>query len=404
MKTGARWLSVIGMGEDGIAGLSHHARALLDEAEVVVGSARLLTFLGKTMAEQHEWPQPFSAVVDRIKPLRGRRTVVLATGDPLHFGVARKLMEIVPFAEMEIVPHLSSFSLAAARMGWPLGDCDAITLHGRPAANIEAFIQPGARLIALTADAGTIPEVVRRLIVRRYGPSEITVLENMGGPRETSTRFRAADFTSGTFSDLNTLAIECRAEAGAALLPRVAGLPDESFIHDGQLTKREVRAATLAALAPYPGALLWDVGAGCGSVAIEWMRAARGARAIAFESHPGRLKMIGENADSLGTPRLKVIAGEAPASLHGHERPDAVFIGGGMGIPGVFEESWAALKPQGRIAANVVTLEGELHLVDLHEKYGGDLVRLDVSYLARIGELRALKPRMSVLQWRAVKP
>jgi len=399
-----KWLSVIGMGEDGLDGLSARAHLLLHEAQVIVGSQRLLAMIGKTDAEQHEWPQPFSAVIDRIRPLRGRRTVVLATGDPLNFGVARKLMEIVPFAEMEIVPHLSSFSLAAARMGWPLGDCDTITLHGRPAANLEVFIQPDARLLALTADAGTIPEVVRRLIARGYGGSEITVLENMGGPREKSAHFRAQEFAGGTFSDLNTLAIHCKTAPGAALLPRVPGLPDEAYIHDGQLTKREVRAATLAALAPYPDALLWDVGAGCGSIAIEWMRAARGAEAIAFESNTERLKMISENADRLGAPRLKVIAGQAPASLAGQKRPDAVFIGGGMGVPGVFEESWAALKSQGRMVANVVTLEGELHLIDLQEKHGGDLVRLDISYLAMIGDLRAMKPRMSVLQWRSVKP
>jgi precorrin-6Y C5,15-methyltransferase (decarboxylating) len=399
-----KWLTILGMGEDGLAGLSPRARALLDDAEVIVGSTRLFGLIGQTNAEQHEWPQPFSAVVDRIKPLRGRRTVVLATGDPLNYGVARKLMEIVPFAEMTIVPHLSSFSLAAARMGWPLGDCDTITLHGRPAANLEAFIQPEARILALTADASTISEVARRLCARGYGQSDITVLENMGGPRESRAGFRADEAPPRAFSDLNTLAIHCHAQPGAALLSRVPGLPDDAYLHDGQLTKREVRAATLAALGPYPDALLWDVGAGSGSVAIEWMRAARGARAIAFESHPGRLKMIGENADRLGTPRLTVIAGEAPASLKGQPRPDAVFIGGGMGVPGVFEESWAALKPQGRMVANVVTLEGELHLVDLQEKHGGELVRIEVSHLDRIGSLRALKPRMPVLQWRAVKP
>jgi precorrin-6Y C5,15-methyltransferase (decarboxylating) len=289
-------------------------------------------------------------------------------------------------------------------MGWALGDCDTISLHGRPAANLEAFIQPDVRLLALTADASTVAEVARRLVVRGYGQSEITVLENMGGPRENSIRFRAEDFSADSFADLNTLAIWCRPNPGAALLPRIPGLPDDAFSHDGQITKREVRAATLAALAPYPDALLWDVGAGCGSIAIEWMRTARGARAIAFERDEQRLRMIGENADRLGTPRLRVIAGEAPQSLAGQEAPDAVFIGGGMGIPGVFETSWTALKSLGRMVANAVTLEGEMHLVDLQEKHGGDLVRLDVSYLGRIGALRALKPRMAVLQWRAVKP
>jgi precorrin-6Y C5,15-methyltransferase (decarboxylating) len=226
----------------------------------------------------------------------------------------------------------------------------------------------------------------------------------MGGRRENQVHFRADEFAERSFSDLNTLAIWCRPEPGAALLPRIPGLPDDAFVHDGQLTKREVRATTLAALAPYPDALLWDVGAGCGSVAIEWMRAARGARATAFEQDAERLRMIAENADRLGTPRLKVVAGAAPAILGGQDAPDAVFIGGGMAIPGVFETSWAALKSQGRLVANVVTLEGELHLVDLQEKHGGELVRLDVSYLTRIGTLRALRPRMAVLQWRAVKP
>jgi precorrin-6Y C5,15-methyltransferase (decarboxylating) len=277
-------------------------------------------------------------------------------------------------------------------------------LHGRPAANLEAFVQPDVRLLALTADASTIAEVARRLVARGYGPSEITVLENMGGPRENSIRFRAEDFGEGPFADLNTLAIWCRPKPGAALLPRIPGLPDDAFTHHGQLTKREVRAATLAALGPYPDALLWDVGAGCGSIAIEWMRAARGARAIAFERDEQRLRMMAENADRLGTPRLKVIAGEAPQSLTGKEVPDAVFIGGGMDTPGVFETSWAALKSQGRMVANVVTLEGELHLIDLQAKHGGDLVRLDISYLAYIGQLRTLKPRMAVLQWRAIKP
>jgi precorrin-6Y C5,15-methyltransferase (decarboxylating) len=400
----SKWLGVVGIGEDGLEGLSARARSLIAHAEVIVGSKRLLDFIGKTTAERHEWPQPFSAVIDHIKPLRGRKTVVLATGDPLNYGVARKLMEVVPFAEMEIVPHLSSFSLAAARMGWALGDCDTITLHGRPVANIEAFVQPNARLLALTADSGTIAEVAQRLVRRGYGQSEITVLENMGGPRENRVAFTADGFRKQAFSDLNTLAIWCRAEPGAELLARVPGLPDEAYLHDGQLTKREVRAVTLAALAPYPDALLWDVGAGCGSIAIEWMRAARAARAIAFECHTGRLAMISENADRLGAPRQEVIAGHAPASLAGLPSPDAVFIGGGMGVSGVFEASWAALRSRGRMVANVVTLEGELHLVDLQEKFGGELVRIEISQMTPIGALRALKPRMPVLQWRAIKP
>jgi precorrin-6Y C5,15-methyltransferase (decarboxylating) len=305
---------------------------------------------------------------------------------------------------MEIIPGLSSFSLAVARMGWSLPDCDTLSLHGRDAAHLEPFIQPGVRLIVLTSDATTIPEVASRLIARGFEKSEITVFENMGGPRERRSSFVAKDFTARPYSDLNTLAIHCIAGPNAKRLSRLAGLPDDAFVHDGQLTKREVRAATLAALGPSPDQLLWDVGAGCGSVAIEWMRSCRGAMAIAFERDAGRSRLIAENAAALGTPRLKLVKGAAPASFANEPVPDAVFIGGGLGDQGVFEEAWAALKPGGRMVVNVVTIEGELHLADLHETHGGDLVRLDIAHLTRIGSLRALKPRMAVLQWRAEKP
>jgi len=399
-----KWLTIIGMGEDGVEGLSSRAKLKVAEAEVIVGSTRLLSFLPATKAELHEWPQPFSAVVEPIKPLRGRKTVVLATGDPMNYGVARKLMEFVPFDEMEIVPHLSAFSLAAARIGWSLPDCDTLTLHGRDAANLETFIQPGARLLVLTADASTIPEVARRLAARGFGKSMITVLENMGGSRERQSSFVADAVPNTSFSDLNTLAVSCLASPDAKVFSRLVGLPDDAFLHDGQITKREVRAATLAALAPAPVQLLWDIGAGCGSVAIEWMRSTRGCDTIAFERDAKRCEMMAANCDRLGTPRLKIIQGEAPKALAGHPSPDAVFVGGGLGDPGVFEAGWSALKPGGRLVINVVTLEGELHLVDLQEKYGGDLVRMEVSHLGYIGNLRALKPRMAVLQWRGTKP
>jgi precorrin-6B C5,15-methyltransferase / cobalt-precorrin-6B C5,C15-methyltransferase len=399
-----KWLTVIGMGEDGFDGLSAHAKQVLESTEVLVGSQRLLGFAPPSKAERMEWPQPFSAVVQQIKPLRGRSTVILATGDPMNYGVARKLLEFIPFAEMSIIPHLSAFSHAAARLGWSIPDCDTLTLHGRDAANIEAFIQPRARLIVLTADATTIPEVARRLVARGFEMSAIAVLENMGGEREKISHHKAFELSSLEFSDLNTLGIECIAGPKAQIWSRLAGLPDEAFMHDGQLTKREVRAATLAALSPAPDQLLWDVGAGCGSVGIEWMRSTRGCEAIAFEHNEDRLKMIAHNADRLGTPRLKIIAGEVPQSLVAVKAPDAVFIGGGVGISGVFETTWQKLKSGGRMVANVVTLEGEMHLYDLQQKHGGDLVRLEISHLASVGPYRALRPRMAVTQWRAKKP
>lgn len=400
----SKWLTIIGMGEDGYEGLSATAKLVLQNTDVIVGSERLFSFLPTLKAERLEWPQPFSAVVDQMKPLRGRNTVILATGDPMNYGVARKLLEFIPFAEMTVIPHLSAFSHVASRMGWSLPDCDTLTLHGRDAANIEVFIQPRAKLIVLTEDAGTIPEVARRLVVRGFEKSNITVLENMGGVREAKSSFVADTLPAKTFSDLNTLAIECVAGAKPFIRSRLAGLPDDDFIHDGQLTKREVRAATLAALSPAPDHLLWDIGAGCGSVAIEWMRSTRGCEAVAFESNTERLKMIAQNADRLGTSRVKIVAGDVPSTLTGQRAPDAVFIGGGIGIPGVFETAWDKLKSGGRMVANVVTIEGEMHLYDLQEKHGGDLVRLEISNLTPIGPYRALKPRMAVTQWRGQKP
>ncbi|MEO6607692.1 MAG: precorrin-6y C5,15-methyltransferase (decarboxylating) subunit CbiE [Aestuariivirga sp.] len=399
-----KWLTIIGMGEDGMTGLSASAAQALENAEVVIGAKRLLAFLPKLKAELHEWPQPFSAVVDLIKPLKGRRTVVLATGDPMNFGAARKLLEIVPISETTIIPHLSAFSLAAAKLGWSLPDCDTLTIHGRPAANLETFIQPDAKLLVLTEDETSIAIICKRLIDRGFENSIVTVMENLGGPREALTTFSAAANPGKAWSPLNTVAIHCIASPAAKIWSRVAGLPDESFQHDGQLTKREVRAATLAALAPAPGQLLWDVGAGCGSISIEWMRSTRGCEAIAIEPHEDRRAMIASNADQLGTPRLRVIAASAPKAFDTLPAPDAVFIGGGISGAGVFETSWEKLKPGGRMVANVVTIEGEMHLYDLHEKFGGELVKIDVSHLTHVGPYRALKPRMSVLQWRAQKP
>ena len=400
----SKWLTVVGMGEDGWEGLSNRARLAIKSTDVIVGANRLISLLPKTKAEIHEWPQPFSAVVEQIKPLAGRNTVILATGDPMNYGVVRKLMEFIPFDDMTIIPQVSAFSLAAARMGWSLPDCDCFTIHGRPAANVETFIQPNARLLVLTEDGTSVTEVCRRLIARGFEESKITVLENMGSADERMTSFVANANPNLDWSPLNVLSVHCIAGAQAKIFSRVAGLSDDAFVHDGQLTKREVRAATLAALAPAPDQMLWDIGAGCGSVSIEWMRVARGCEAIAIEHNEDRLKMIATNADQLGTPRLKVIAGKAPDALVGLRAPDAVFIGGGVGNEGVFDAAWQNLKSGGRMVCNVVTIEGEMHLYDLQEKHGGELVRMDVSTLTQVGPYRALKPRMSVVQWRVMKP
>ncbi len=398
-----KWLTILGMGEDGFEGLSAPARDALASASHIVGSARLLQMLPPLDGNLHEWPQPFSAVADQIRSLRGQRTVILATGDPMNYGVARKLMEIISFDEITVIPHLSAFSLAAARVGWSLPDCDCFTIHGRPAANLELYIQPDARLLVLTQDETSIVECARRLRNRDFPESQITVLENMGGPRECMTTFRADAVPERTWSPLNTLAIHCVAGPKSKIWPRLAGLPDDAFEHDGQITKREVRAATIAALAPAPDQLLWDVGAGCGSVAIEWMRSSRSCEAFAVEQDDARCRMIASNADQLGTPRLQLIHGAAPDALSGLPSPHAIFIGGGVGDSNVFETCWQALRRGGRLVANVVTLEGEMHLYDLQEQHGGELVRFEISRLERVGRLRALKPKMPVTQWRVMK-
>lgn len=397
------WLTIVGIGEDGFSGLGAKARAALAGAEVVIGSERTLAMLPQNKARHMLWPQPFSAVVEQLKPLAGTRTVILATGDPLNFGVARKILTFVPKSQVEIIPHLSAFSLAAAKMGWSIPDCDCFTIHGRPAANVEAFIQPEARLLILTEDQTSVAEVCRRLVVRGYSNSHVTVLENLGGEREDVTTFTAGDVPTREWSPLNTLAVHCVAGEGAKTWSRLAGLPDEAFQHDGKLTKREVRAATLAALAPAPDQILWDVGAGCGSIGVEWMRAARGCEAFAIEPDSERRAMIINNADQLGTPRLRIVSDVTPAAYAGLPTPHAVFIGGGISDAGTFEGAWERLRPGGRMVANVVTLEGEMHLYDLQEKFGGELVRLDVSTLTRVGNLRAMRPRMAVTQWRVTK-
>jgi precorrin-6B C5,15-methyltransferase / cobalt-precorrin-6B C5,C15-methyltransferase len=389
------WLTIVGIGEDGWTGLSARARQTIQSAAHVIGSTRTLALLPPGAAQIHKWPQPFSAVAEQLKPLRGLQTVILATGDPMNYGVARKILMFIAKPEVTIISHLSAFSLAAAEMAWSLPDCDCFTIHGRPAANLEAFIQPDAKLLI---------EVCRRLIERGFQQSSVTVLENLGGPKQRMTSFNADESPALRWSPLNTLAIECKASSKANIWSRIPGLPDDVFQHDGKITKREVRAATLAALSPAPDQILWDVGAGSGSIGIEWMRSTRGCEAYAIEPLEDRRAMIAANADRLGTPRLHIVPKAAPQAYDGLPRPHAVFIGGGISILGTFEGAWEALLPGGRMVANVVTIEGEMHIFDLQQKHGGELIRMDVSTLTHVGPHRALKPRMAVLQWRAMKP
>jgi precorrin-6Y C5,15-methyltransferase (decarboxylating) len=397
------WLSIVGLGEDGLSGLAPPARALVDSAEVLIGGARQLAMVPDDGRERLTWPSPLTELVEEIARRRGQRICVLATGDPMHYGIGVTLAKHVPVDEMTVIPAPSAFALTCARLGWSLSDVETLTLHGRPLALLQPAIQPQARLLLLSDDAATPDKVAELLRSRGYGESHMTVLEHMGGASERRLSGTAEGWQPGRAADFNTIAVECRAGSDAVLLPRTPGLPDEAFRHDGQMTKREVRAVTLAALAPVPGQLLWDVGAGAGSVAIEWMRSHPRCRALAVERSKDRIALIAGNAAALGAPGLDIVEGEAPAALEGLEAPAAVFIGGGLRAEGNLEACWDALAPGGRLVANAVTVEGEQVLARRRGELGGELVRIAVSRAGAVGPHTAWRPFMPVTQLRAVK-
>lgn len=395
------WLHIVGIGDNGLDSLTSATRAVVESAEVIIGAARHHELTEGLSAERINWPSPFDALVEQLRSLSGKRVVVFATGDPLWFSVGARIGREIDPAEITYHPQLSAFQLASARMGWSLADVETLTVHGRPVEQMIAFIQPHQKLLILTTGAETPAQIAEFLTSRGFGQSKMSVLAHMGGADEARFDGRAVDW-SHDVPAFNTLAVECIAAPDAALLPRVPGLPDALFTSDGTMTKREVRAATLGKLMPMRGALLWDIGAGSGSVAIEWMRAARYARAIGIEPRADRRAMAGENALALGTPRLEIIAGTAPDALSGLEAPDAIFIGGGMSEE-VFAAAWEALKPLGRLVSNAVTLESEAVLTQLHKTYGGDLVRLCVQRAEPVGRLTGWRPAMPVTQWSLIK-
>ncbi|MDQ0472456.1 precorrin-6y C5,15-methyltransferase (decarboxylating) subunit CbiE [Labrys wisconsinensis] len=399
-----RWLSIVGIGEDGFAGLSPAARAVVEAAELLVGGARHLAMVAGGAAERLTWPSPLTDAVPLLQARRGRRVVVLASGDPFLWGVGATLARHVPADEIACLPAPSAFALAAGRLGWAEQDCALVSLHGRPFEAIVPHVQPGARILALTWDGSTAAKVAEHLVAMGFGPSRLTVLEALGGPREAIRGARADAFDLGGIDPLNLLAIEAVAGPDARPVPLASGLPDAMFEHDGQLTKREIRAVTLSSLAPLKGELLWDVGLGAGSIAIEWLLRDAANRAVGIEERPDRAARAARNAAALGVPRLALVQGRAPAAFAGLEPPDAVFLGGGAGDAGVFEAAWAALKPGGRLVANAVSLETEALLAQWYARHGGELIRLSVERIAAIGGMHGWKPAMPVTQWSAVKP
>jgi len=400
-----RWLSIVGIGEDGADGLSPVARGLIGAAEIVFGGRRHLALAASLIrGAARPWPSPFDGAADEVLHHRGRQICVLASGDPFQYGVGAVLARRVNIREMIVVPAPSAFSLAAARLGWSLAETVVLSLHGREFDLVRPHLQPGAQVLALTSD-GEAPAAVASLLSQGgFGDSRLTVLEALGGPRERVRSTTAAAFDLAAIDALNTVAIEVVAAPNARVITRAAGLADALFEHDGQITKREIRAITLAALAPRRGELLWDIGAGAGSVAIEWMLADTAMRAIAVERRADRAARIRRNAAALGVPGLAIVEGVAPRALDDLAMPDAIFIGGGAGDAGVLDAASRALRPGGHLVVNAVTLETEAQLIARHAALGGELTRIAISRADALGSKTGWRAALPVTQWIWAKP
>ncbi|UDL89849.1 precorrin-6y C5,15-methyltransferase (decarboxylating) subunit CbiE [Mesorhizobium sp. PAMC28654] len=400
-----QWLTIVGIGEDGLAGLGDEAKRLIAGAEVIFGGKRHLALVASfAKGEARPWATPFDPEMRDVLALAGRRVCVLASGDPFFHGVGVTLTRKVKARDMHVIPAPSAVSLAAARLGWALQDIETVSLHGRPLDLIRPLLQPNARILALTSDGGAPAAIARLLTELDFGASRLTVLEALGGPNENQRSARADTFDLENINPLNVLAIELESNPQARILPLTVGLADHLFEHDGQITKREVRAVTLSALAPRRGELLWDIGAGSGSIGIEWMLAHPSMRAIAIEADPTRAARIHRNAAHCGVPGLTIVEGSAPQALAALETPDAIFIGGGGSDEGVLDAAIDALSAGGRLVANAVTLEMEAMLLARHAAIGGDLTRIAISRASPVGSMQAWRPAMPVTQWVWVKP
>jgi precorrin-6Y C5,15-methyltransferase (decarboxylating) len=393
--------TVVGVGADGWDGLSPAARRAIESAEVLRGSARQLSLVPSSVpAERVPWPSPMGPALAALPDAHpGRRVVVLASGDPMLSGVGGSLVRLFGADAVDVVPHPSSVSLACARMGWPVEETVVVAAVGRPVALLVPHVTPGRRLLVLGSDGGTPAEVAKLLTDGGYGASRLTALAQLGGPSERLLTGTAADWPHPSTDPLVVTAVEVVADAGTVPLPTVPGLPDAAYAHDGQLTKRDVRAVTLARLAPLPGELLWDVGAGAGSIGIEWMRVHPSCRAVAVEASAERARRIRENAVRLGVPGLRVVEGSAPQALAGLPQPDAVFVGGGATTPLLLDACWDALGPGGRMVVNAVTVQSEAVLAEWHGRCGGSLVRVSVAHAAPVGGFTGWKPAMPVTIW-----
>lgn len=398
------WLNIIGVGDDGLGSLNEAAKVALSKATLIVGGKRHLDMLPKDDDRATLiWPSPLIQLVDDVMAKRGQQITILATGDPMHYGIGVTFAKRLPATEMAVFPALSAFTLAASRLGWDLSRTITMTLHGRPLELILSNLAPATQILALSDNGDTPSDLAALLCDNGYGDSVLTVLEHMGGSKENLQTKTANQWVGQKCQDLNTVAIDCVANNTANPISIIPGLPDDAFAHNGQITKREVRSATLAALSPLRGQLLWDVGAGSGSISAEWMRICPLNQAMAIEHKQDRLDLIQQNRKKLGIPALKIISGKAPDALENLPDPDRIFIGGGLTNEGVFETCWQRLKPGGVLVANTVTTQGESFAFDLADQWDGELTRLNISRAIKIGNFTSWKPFRQVTQLRLVK-
>ncbi|NKJ43723.1 precorrin-6y C5,15-methyltransferase (decarboxylating) subunit CbiE [Novosphingobium sp. SG720] len=400
MSEPAPWLSIIGMGEDGRDGLSAAARAALAGADVVIGPPRHLALAGPLTARVIEWPVPFADGIERLLALRGRRVAMLASGDPFWFGAGSSVAAHLLPHEWVAHPAPGTFALAAARLGWALQDCACLGLHAAPLSRLRPYLAPGARALVLLRDGAAVADLAAYLVATGFGETQLHVLEALGGPRERVRQVRADGFALADVA--HPVAVGLAVAGDGLAMPVTAGRPDALFAADGQITKAPVRALTLAALAPRAGELLWDIGAGSGSIGIEWLLAHPANRAVAVEADPLRADRARANAMALGVDRLHVITGRAPACLPDGRPPDAVFIGGGLN-PALLDALWACLPKGTRVVANAVTLESEALLAQWHAQAGGSLLRIELADATALGSRRGWKARYPLVQWSAVR-
>jgi len=392
-----KWLTVVGIGEDGVPGLGLKALVAVQNATFIFGGERHLAMLGSNIsATRQSWTQPLSDSLRKLIELRGQNVVVLASGDPMFYGIGSTLIEHIALDEMDMIPHPSCFSYACARLGWSMQDVVCRSVHARPLEMITRDIVDAAKMLILAHDGNSPANLAKLFIALGFGNSCFYILEHLGGSREKIIRLLATEIGERAFADLSVIAIECHGDGSEIRQVTNTVLPDNAFEHDGQLTRQDIRAIIMTHLAPKYNEILWDVGAGCGSISIEWLRLGRDSRAIAIEKNAQRCDFIRRNAAALEVDGLQLIEAQAPQSLNSLEAPHAIFIGGGFANPDIGEHCWQNLRPGGRLVATAVTVETEAAFQIFSAKTKARLIRIDMSEVVPLGRYHTWQPSLPI--------